>query len=101
MHKNQIDSKCAFRLAREAPRSIVAATMLLFSVAAYAQQSHQESEARIVVTGEGSVSVMPNYAEVRSGVTTRAKTVKEGVDANSKMMVAIIATLKGAGIAEK
>src|SRR5205823_513265 len=79
----------------------VAVTMLLFSVAAYAQQSHQESEARIVVTGEGSVSVMPNYAEVRSGVTTRAKTVKEGVDANSKMMVAIIATLKGAGIAEK
>jgi uncharacterized protein len=51
--------------------------------------------------GEGSISVTPDYAQIRSGVTTRAKTVKEGVDANSKLMVAIIAALKDAGIAEK
>jgi uncharacterized protein YggE len=53
------------------------------------------------VTGEGSVSVTPNYAQIRSGVTVRTKTVKEGVDANSKLMVAIIAALKDVGIADR
>ena len=43
----------------------------------------------------------PNFAQIRSGVTTRAKTVKEAVEANSKLMVAIMAALKDAGIAEK
>lgn len=54
-----------------------------------------------MVTGEGSISVTPDYAQIRSGVTTRAKTVKEGVVANSKLMAAIVAALKNAGIAEK
>ena len=70
-------------------------------LAARAQQARQVPEARIVVTGEGSVRVTPNYAQITSGVTTRTKTVKEGVDTNSKLMVAIIAALKDAGIAEK
>ena len=68
---------------------------------AQAQRARQVPEARIVVTGEGSVRVTPNYAQITSGVTTRTKTVKEGVDTNSKLMVAIIAALKDAGIAEK
>jgi uncharacterized protein YggE len=72
------------------PRLIAAATTVLFwGMGANAQQPQPASEARIVVTGEGSVSVTPNYAQIRSGVTTRSKTVKEGVDANSKQMVAI------------
>ena len=54
-----------------------------------------------MVTGEGSVSVAPNYVQIRSGVTIRTKTVKEGVEVNSKVMVAIIDALKGAGIAER
>jgi uncharacterized protein len=70
-------------------------------LAARAQQPQQAPEARIVVTGEGSISVTPNYAQITGGVTTRGKTVKEGVDTNSKLMVAIIAALKDAGIAEK
>jgi hypothetical protein len=81
---------------------VMAATMHLFSgVGTYAQQPQQPPEPRIVVTGEGSVSVTPNYAQIRSGVTVRTKTVKEGVDANSKLMVAIIAALKDFGIADK
>src|SRR5262249_25246484 len=70
-------------------------------LAASAQQARQMPEARIVVTGEGSVRVTPNYAQITSGVTTRTKTVKEGVDTDSKLMVAIIAALKDAGIADK
>src|ERR1700738_2808514 len=102
MHKVQFASTIARRLARQVPRLMAVATTLLFSgIEAYAQQPQQAPEARIVVTGEGSVSVKPNYAQIRSGVTTRTKTVKEGVDASSKLMVAIIAALKDAGIAEK
>jgi uncharacterized protein YggE len=86
----------------QVPGLVMAATMHLFSgVGTYAHQPQQPPEARIVVTGEGSVSVTPNYAQIRSGVTVRTKTVKEGVDANSKLMVAIIAALKDVGIADK
>jgi uncharacterized protein len=80
---------------------LVAAFALLNSALAQAQQPQPSSEARIVVSGEGSVSVRPDYAQVRTGVTTRAKTVKEAVDANSKLMAAVIAALKDAGIADK
>jgi uncharacterized protein YggE len=95
------DSTGAFARARHVPRLAAATTLLFWAVAAQAQQPQQAPEARIVVTGEGSVSVMPNYAQIRSGVTTRAKTVKEAVDANSKTMAAIIAALKDAGVADK
>jgi hypothetical protein len=94
-------STAAFRLARQVSGLAAATTLLVSAFAAHAQQPQQAPEARIVVTGEGSVSVTPNYAQIRSGVTTRAKTVKEAVDANSKTMAAIIAALKGAGIADK
>jgi uncharacterized protein YggE len=60
-----------------------------------------QSLSRIVVTGEGSVSAPPDYAEIRSGVTTRAKTAHEATDANSKAMTAVIAALTDAGIAQK
>lgn len=79
---------------------LLAAFAVLVPSVAPAQQQ-QPTEARIVVSGEGSVSVRPDYAQVRSGVTTRAKTVKEAVDANSKLMAAVIAALKDAGIADR
>jgi uncharacterized protein len=102
MYKIQIASTCALRLAPQLPRLVAVAAMLVFSgVGAQAQQPQQTPEGRVVVTGEGSVSVTPDYAQIRSGVTTRARTVKEGVDANSKLMTAIIAALKDAGIAER
>lgn len=66
-----------------------------------AQQPQAAPEARVIVIGEGSVHVPPDYARIRSGVTTRAKTVKEASEANSKLMGAITATLLGTGIAQK
>src|SRR5262249_10120416 len=50
---------------------------------------------------DGSVNVPPSYAQIRVGATTRSKTVKEAVDTNSTLMAAVIAALKGAGVAEK
>jgi uncharacterized protein YggE len=55
----------------------------------------------VIVTGEGSVAVSPNYAQIRSGVTTDAKTVKEASDANTKSMSAMVQSLRDFGIAQK
>ena len=55
--------------------------------------------ARLIVTGEGSVSVPPDYAQITSGVTTQGKTAKEATDANTKAMAALNAALQKAGIA--
>lgn len=57
--------------------------------------------ARVIVTGEGSVTVAPDYAEITSGVTTQAKTAKDATAANSTAMAAINAALQNAGIAQK
>jgi uncharacterized protein len=68
---------------------------------AQAQDAAPKSEARVIVVGEGSITVVPDYARIRSGVTSNAKTVKEASDANSKIMASIIAALADAGIAKK
>jgi len=54
----------------------------------------------ISVTGEASVSVAPDLAEVDGGVTTQAKTAREASDANNKAMAAVLAALKSAGVAD-
>jgi uncharacterized protein YggE len=55
----------------------------------------------ITVTGEANVSVAPDLAMIRGGVTTQGKTAKEASDANAKEMTAVIDALKAAGIAER
>ncbi len=85
-------------------RALAVAAVLSGAVAAaQAQEARPPSlpEARIIVTGEGSVSVPPDYAEVRAGATTRAKTAREAADANTKLMTAITAAQTAAGIAQK
>jgi len=57
--------------------------------------------AHIVVTGEGSVNVMPDVAQIRSGVSTRGKTVREATEANSRTMAAILTALTESGIPQK
>ena len=61
----------------------------------------QAPPARVVVSGEGKVNVIPDLAQVRSGVTTNAKNVKEAVESNSRIMAAIITALTESGIAQK
>ncbi len=67
---------------------------------AYAQPASSPPDARIVVSGEGSVSVTPDHARFTGGVTTRAKSVKEATDANSKAVAAVLAALAQSGIAQ-
>ena len=56
---------------------------------------------RVVVTGEGSVSVAPDIVQIRSGVTTRGKTVREATETNSKTMAALLTALTESGIPQK
>lgn len=71
-----------------------------FLETAQAQQA-SPADARIVVTGEGSISVAPDLAQITGGVTTRARTVKEATDANSKVMAAVHAALADSGIEQR
>ena len=57
--------------------------------------------AAISVTGEATVSVPPDLAEVDGGVASEAKTAREASDANNAAMGKVLLALKGAGIAEK
>jgi uncharacterized protein YggE len=78
----------------------LAAAAILIVPHAQAQQPPAQAEARVIVIGEGSVHVAPDYALIRGGVTTKGKTVKEATDANSKLMAAVTAALLNAGIAQ-
>ena len=50
------------------------------------------------ITGHGEITSTPDTAYVTSGVTSQGSTAKEALDANTKDMAALIATLKAAGI---
>ena len=80
---------------------IGAAVIFVGVMPAQAQQPPPRPEARVIVNGEGSVTVQPDYAQIGAGVTTKAKTVKEATDANAKLMAAITAALRDSGIAQK
>ncbi len=56
--------------------------------------------AMISVTGEATVSVPPDLAQIDAGVTTEAKTAREASDANNAAMGKVLLALKGAGIDE-
>jgi len=57
--------------------------------------------AMISVTGEATLSVPPDLAQVDGGVTSEAKTAREASDANNAAMGKVLLALKGAGIDEK
>jgi uncharacterized protein len=79
----------------------LAAAAFLATVPAQAQPAQPAPEARVIVTGDGSVSVAPDYARVSGGVITRGKSVKEASDANAKLMTAVTAALRDSGIEQK
>ena len=70
----------------------------LFAVPALAQTA---PPATISVTGEATISVAPDQAQIDGGVTTDAKTAREASDANNAAMGKVLLALKGGGIDEK
>jgi uncharacterized protein YggE len=75
----------------------LAATLSL-AAPAFAQS---DFPAAISVTGEGTLSVRPDLAQIDAGVTSDAKTAREASEANNAVMAKVVAALKGAGIEDK
>lgn len=55
----------------------------------------------ISVTGEATVSVPPDQAQIDGGVATDAKTAREASDTNNAAMGKVLLALKAAGVDEK
>ena len=55
----------------------------------------------ISVTGEATVSVAPDLAQIDGGVTSDGKAAREASEANNAAMGKVLLALKGAGIEEK
>ena len=81
------------------PRILIAAAALMVA-APVATRAADVPPPAISVTGESTVSIAPDLAEVEGGVTTQAKTAREASDGTNKAMAAVLAALKGAGIAD-
>ena len=82
--------------------SIVAAAVAATLLAAPARAQTQAGfPPAISVTGEATVSVPPDLAQVDAGVTSDAKTAREASDANSAAMGKVLLALKNAGIEPK
>jgi uncharacterized protein len=81
--------------------TLLAAGAFVATVQAQTQEAKSPPEAGVIVVGEGSISVPPDYARIKGGVTITAKTVKEANEANTKLMTAITAALLDMGIAQK
>jgi uncharacterized protein YggE len=61
----------------------------------------QAAEKLVTVIGQGTMSVAPDTAMIRIGVTSQGKTAKNASDSNAKQMTAVMAAVKNSGIAER
>ena len=78
--------------------ALAVATATLLSAPALAQTVPPPA---ISVTGEATVSVPPDQAQIDGGVNSDAKTAREASEANNAAMGKVLLALKGAGIDEK
>ena len=78
--------------------AVAVATATLLAAPALAQTVPPPA---ISVTGEATVSVPPDQAQIDGGVTSDAKSAREASDANNAAMGKVLMALKGAGIEEK
>jgi uncharacterized protein YggE len=83
-------------------RTVFALSVLLAGMGSVQAQglAQDRSSWTVSVTGEGSVAVTPDLAEVRAGVVSQGKTAKEASEANSRAMGTVLLTLKAGGIAD-
>ena len=82
---------------RTAFAAALAAAMLMAAPAL----AQTVSPAAISVTGEATVSVPPDMAEIEGGFTSEAKTAREASDANNTAMGKLLLALKAAAIDDK
>ena len=83
------------------PLATAIAAFALLAAPAMAQTAPQAPPAVISVTGEATISVAPDQAQIDGGVTSEAKTAREASDANNAAMGKVLLALKSAGVDEK
>jgi uncharacterized protein len=89
------------RLWRTDRASLRVILVLMSGLAAAPALAQVTPPAAISVSGEASVSVPPDLAQIDGGVTTEAKTAREASEANNAAMGKVLLALKSAGIEEK
>lgn len=77
--------------------ALLAASIALPAVA----QAAEPVPPRIIVIGEGEMSVAPDLALLSLSVMREAKTAREALDANNDAIAAVIAAMREAGVAER
>ena len=82
-------------------RAAFAAALLAGALLAAPALAQPAEPASISVTGEATVSVPPDLAQVEAGVTSDAKTAREASDANNAGMGKLLLALKAANIDQK
>jgi uncharacterized protein len=83
------------------PRTVLAAAVTAGALLAAPALAQTSPPAIISVTGEATVSVPPDLAEIEGGVTSDAKTAREASEANNAAMGKLLLALKAANIDEK
>ena len=81
-------------------RALMLAALMGLTCAS-AQAAVERPYPTVSVTGEGSVTAVPDLATVSAGIVSEGKTSREAAEANAKLMTAVIAAARQAGIAEK
>jgi uncharacterized protein len=88
---------------------IVIAALIVLALAAFsgvgrpeaAQSAGDDAPEGITVTGVGRVNTVPDEAEFSLGITTKGRSARGALSANSERMRALIDALKAAGVAER
>jgi uncharacterized protein YggE len=82
-------------------KSRIVFSALIVAAAAVAPLPARAAERLVTVTGEATISVAPDMAVIRIGVTSQGKTARDASDANARQMTAVLAAIKDAGLAER
>jgi uncharacterized protein YggE len=81
--------------------SLTGAALVAAALLATPAPAQTAPPAMISVTGEATISVPPDLAQIDGGVSSDAKTAREASDANNAAMGKVLLALKAAGIEEK
>jgi len=82
------------------PRILIS-TLILAAAVTAGPRPADAAERMVTVTGEASVSVAPDTAVIRIGVTTLGKNAREASETNAKQMTAVLAAIEGSGIPDR
>ncbi|MFV0476893.1 MAG: SIMPL domain-containing protein [Parahaliea sp.] len=75
--------------------------LLLLLLLSTFSQAQEKALAQIRVSGQGSVSLIPDTAQISLTVTRQADTAAEALAANSQAMDKVLSAMKEAGIADQ